>query len=63
MSDRSRACANTIIAMYKSWVGMVMSVRGVCRSEHEQNVSKWRPTMSLATECLEKFRSEYLKLR
>ena len=41
----------------------VMRVRGARHSEHAQNISKWRPTMSLATECTEKVGSEHLKLR
>ena len=32
-------------------MGVIMSVRGARHSEHAQDVSKWRPTMSLATEC------------
>ena len=40
-----------------------MGVRGSRRSEHAQNISKWRPTMSLATECAEKVGSEHEKLR
>ena len=40
-----------------------MSVCGVRRYEHAHNVSKWRRTMSLATECAEKVRSEYFELR
>ena len=48
-----RACASRL----------VMRIRGARRSEHAQNTSKWRPTMSLATECAEKVGSEHLKLR
>ena len=44
-------------------MGVVMSVRRARRNKYAHNVSKWRPTMSLATECAEKVRSENLKLR
>ena len=43
--------------------GVIISVCGTRRSEHAHNVSKWRLTMSLATECTEKVRSECSKLR
>ena len=42
-------------------MGMVMTVRGARRTE--QIVSKWRPTISLATERANKVLSDYLKLR
>ena len=38
-----------------------MRVRAARHSEHAQNISKWRPTMSLATECVEKVGSEHEK--
>ena len=40
-----------------------MIVCGAHRSEHARDVSKWHPTMSLATECAEKVWPEHLKLR
>ena len=40
-----------------------MIVRGAHHSEHAHDVSKWRPTMSLATECAEKVWSEHRELR
>ena len=41
----------------------VMSVCGAHRSEHAHNVSKWRPTVSLATKCAEKVWPEHFELR
>ena len=40
--------------MHPRALGVVMTVRGACRSEHAHIASKWRPTMSPATECAEK---------
>ena len=44
-------------------VGVVVLERGARRSEHARVVSKWRPTMNLATEYSENVCSEYGKLR
>ena len=44
-------------------VGVVVFVRGACRSDHAHIVSKWHPTMNLATECSENVCLEYGKLR
>ena len=44
-------------------MGVVVSVRGACRSEHAHNVSKWHPTINLTTECAKKVRSECLKVQ
>ena len=55
--------------MGTAWRGLpvrstvVVRVRGARCSEHAQNISKWHPTMSLATECAEKVGSKHKKLR
>ena len=46
---------------YTACVAPVMRARGARRSEHAQNISKWRPTMSLATESRIRTREASLK--
>ena len=50
--DRDRDCLGP-------W-GVMMTINGACIPKHVYIVSKWRPTMNLATECIEK---EHLKLQ
>ena len=40
-----------------------VTVRGMHLSEHAHSITKWRPTVNLATKYAEKVRSEYSMLR